>query len=183
MAGPQSSEDALISWDDSCILDLWWWSVASHLEGGVSLDLPHPHLLFTDASDSGWGAASLGEDRLSSLCSQDISRFSINHLELLAVLLAIRGFLHLLRDQSVSLFTDNTTALAYLHKEGGTRPSSLNAVAQGILRLCEANAVRLLPQFVPGRLNVLADSLSRGSQVLGSEWTLCQDVCQELFRL
>ena len=128
VAGPQSSEDALISWGDSCLLDLWWWAVASHLEGGVSLDLPHPHLFFTDASDSGWGA-SLGEDHLSSLWSQDISRFSINHLELLAVLLAIRGFLHLLQDQSVFLFTDNTTALAYLRKEGGTRPSSLNAVA------------------------------------------------------
>ena len=52
-------------------------------------------------------------------------------------------------------------------------------MAQGILRLCEANAVRLLPQFVPGKLSVLADSLS---QVLGSEWTLCQEICLELFR-
>ena len=41
-----------------------------------------------------------------------------------------------------------------------------------ILRLCETHAVRLLPQFILGRLNVLADSLSRGSQVIGSEWTL-----------
>ena len=171
----------MISWDVSCLLDLRWRSIASHLEGGVSLDLPHPRLLlFTDASDSGWGA-SLGEDRLSGLWSQDVSKFSINHCELLAVLLAIQDFLHLLRDQSVSLFTDNTTALAYLRKEGGMWSSSLNAVAQAILRLCEVNAVRLLPQFVPGQLNVLADSLSWGSQVLGSEWTLCQEVCQELF--
>ena len=181
VAGPQLSEDALISWDGSCLLDLRWWSVASHLKGGVSLDLPQPHLLFTDASDSGW-RASLGEDRLSGLWSQDVSKYSINHRKLLAVLLAIRGFLHLLRDQSVSLFTDNTTDLAYLRKEGGTRSSTLNAVAQAILRLCELNAVRLLPQFGPGRLNVLADFFSRGSQVLGSEWTLCQEVCQELFR-
>ena len=83
---------------------------------------------------------------------------------------------------SLSLFTDNTTALAYLRKEGGTCSSTLNAVAQANLRLCKANAVRLLPQFVPGKLNVLADSLSQGSQVIGSEWTLCQEVCQELFR-
>ena len=158
-----------------------WWSVASHLEGGISLDLPHPRLLFTDASDSGWGA-SLGEDRLSGLWSQDVLKFSINHCELLAILLVIRGFLHLLRDQSVSLFTDNMAALAYLHKEGGMRSFSLNAVAQATLRLCEANAVHLPPppppppRFVSGLLNILADSLSRGS-----EWTLCQEVCQELF--
>ena len=119
VASPQSSEDALISWDDSCLLDLRWWSVASYLEGGVSFDLPHPHLLlFIDASDSGWGA-SLGEDCLSGLWSQDVLKFSINHRELLAVLLAIRGFLHLLRGLSVTLFTDNTTTLAYLRKEGG----------------------------------------------------------------
>ena len=81
----------------------------------------------------------------------------------------------------VSLFTNNTTTLSYLRKEGGTRSSTPNAVAQAILHLCEDNGVRLLPQFVPGRLNVLADSLSRGSQVQGLEWTLCMDVCRELF--
>ena len=82
----------------------------------------------------------------------------------------------------MSLFTDNTTALAYLRKEGGTRSSTLNSVAQSILRLCECSDVHLLPQFVLGKFNVLADCLSQGSQVLGSEWTLCQGVCKELFR-
>ena len=169
VSGLQSSEDALISWDDSCLPDLRWWSVPSHLEVGVSLGLPQPQLLlFTDASDVGWGA-SLDDNRLSGLWSQDVSMFSINHRELLAVLLAIRGFLHLLRGHSESLFTNNTTALSYLRKEGGTRSSTLSVVDQAILRLCEDNDVRLLPQFVPGCLNVLADSLSRGSQVLGSE--------------
>ena len=43
-------------------------------------------------------------------------------------------------------------------------------------------SVRMLPQFVSGHLNILADSLSRGSQVLGSEWTLCMEVCRELSR-
>ena len=73
----------------------------------------------------------------------------------------------------MSLFTDNTSA----------RSSTLSSVAQAILRLCEDSGVHLLPQFVPGRLNVLADSLSRRGQVLGSEWTLHQEVCRDLFRL
>ena len=145
------------------------------------MELPHPRLLlFTDASDTGWGAT-LGADHLSGLWTQDISCYSINHRELLAVLYALRGFLHLLRGQSVSLFTDNISALAYLRKQGGTKSATLNSVAQSILRLCEANDVHLLPQFVPGKLNVIADSLSRNSQVLGSEWTLCQEVCRDLF--
>ena len=79
VSGLQSSEDALISWDNSCLPDLWWWSVASHLEVGVSLGLPQPQLLlFTNDSDTGWGA-SLDEDCLSSFWSQDVSMYSINH--------------------------------------------------------------------------------------------------------
>ena len=38
------------------------------------------------------------------------------------------------------------------------------------------------PKFIPGRLNVLADSLSLRSLVISSEWTLCREVCRELFR-
>ena len=84
----------------------------------ISICLIRIFFFFTDVSDSRWGA-SLGEDRLSGLWSQEVLKFSINHCELLAVLLAIWGFLHLLRDQSVSLFTNNTTTLAYRCKEGG----------------------------------------------------------------
>ena len=183
IAGPLPSEDVLISWDDSCLQDLRWWSEAAHLELGVPLDLPHPDLiLYTDASDSGWGA-SLGSKHLSGLWSQNCPLFSINHRELLAIFSAVDWFLPLLRRQSAALFTDNSTALSYLRKEGGTRSATLNAVAQAILRLCEVHSIRLLPQFIPGKLDVLADSLSRSSQVLGSEWTLCRELCQELFRL
>ena len=180
---PLDSPTASVSWDASCRRDLQWWSVPSHLGVGVDLSLPRPDLvLYTDASDSGWGA-SLGSDHLSGWWSRDVSLYSINHRELLAVYLAIWGFLPLLRGQTVSLFTENTAALSYLRKEGGTRSSTLNEVAQAVLRLCEASDVRLLPQFVPCRLKVLADSLSRRGQVLGSEWTLHQVVCRDLFRL
>ena len=182
VAGALALEDALVSWDDSCLQDLRWWSNVAHLNVGIPLDLPHPALLlFTDASEVGWGV-SLRDDHMSSSWYKVSLTFSINHWELLAVLLAVHGFLHLLTNQSVALFSDNTTALAYLRKEGGTRSSSLNSVAQAILRLCESHGVHLLPQFIPGHLNVLADSLSRGSQVVGSEWTLCREVCSELFR-
>ena len=180
---PRESPTTLVSWDASCRRDLQWWSVPSHLAVGVDLSLPRPDLvLYTDTSDTGWGA-SLGSDHLSGWWSRDVSLYSINHRKLLAIFLAIRGFLPLLRGQTVSLFTDNTSALSYLRKEGGTRSSTLNEVAQVILRLCESSGLRLLPQFVPGRLNVLADFLSRRGQVLGSEWTLHLEVCRDLFRL
>ena len=67
-------------------------------------------------------------------------------------------------------------------KNGGTRSSTLNAVAQTVLRLYEVSHIHLLPQFIPGKLNVLADSLSRWSQVIGSEWTLCSEAFSQLLR-
>ena len=118
VAGSGLLDSDLVSWDDSCLPDLRWWSVAAHLEVGVPLDLPQPNLvLYTDASDAGWGA-SLGSAQLSGLWSPTCCLSSINHRELLAVFLALHGFNHLLRHRSVALFLDTTTALAYLRKEG-----------------------------------------------------------------
>ena len=171
-----------MSWDDCCHPDLMWWSDVSHLQAGLPLGEDLPGLfLFTDASDTGWGA-SLGDAHLSGSWSPLCSRFLINHRELLAVLFAVRGFLPSLRGRVVVVFSDNTMALAYLKKQGGTRSSTLNAVAQTVLCLCEVSHIQLLPQFIPGRLNVLADSLSRRSLVIGSEWTLCSEAFSQLLR-
>ena len=179
-AGRLLLDGHLVSWDDTCLRDLRWWSDESRLLVGFYLGEYLPDLcLFSDASDQGWGAA-LGDLHLSGLWSPLCSSFSTNQRELLAILFAIRGFLPHLWGQTVAVYSDNSTALAYLRKQGGTHSSSLNEVAQVLLRLCETQSVRLLPQFIPGHLNVLADSLSRRSQVLGSEWTLCPQAFAEL---
>ena len=181
-AGRLLLDSQLVSWDDTCLRDLRWWSDDSRLLVGFYLGDHLPDLcLFSDASDQGWGAA-LGDLHLSGLWSPLCSSFSINQRELLAILFAIRGFLPHLRGQTVAIYSDNSTALAYLRKQGGTHSSSLNGVVQALLRLCEDQSVRLLPQFIPGHLNVLADSLSSRSQVLGSEWTLCHQAFTELLR-
>ena len=170
-----------MSWDHACLRDLRWWSEDSHLLVGLPLGEDLPDLfLYSDASDQSWGAA-LGNLHLSGVWSPLCSSFSINHRELLAILYAVQGFLPYLRGRVVALYSDNSTALAYLRKQGGTC-SSLNTVAQELLRLCESQSVRLLPQFIPGYLNVLADSLSCRSQVLGLEWTLCPQAVEELLR-
>ena len=168
VSGSHLLDDDPVSWDDSCLPDFRWWSDVSHLQAGLPLGSPRLSLfLFTDASDSGWGA-SLGDDHLSDSWPPDCSSFSVNHRELLAVLFAVRGFLLSLRGQLVALYAHNTTALAYLKKwgGGGHHSQTLNSVAQVILRFCESHRIRLLPQFILGKLNVLADLLSRKSQVL-----------------
>ena len=152
------------------------WSLSGSSGSGSGSGFVHGRLRFRLG-------ACLQDDHLSGLWSPSCSSFSINHRELLAVLYGVQGFLPVLQGCSVSLFADNTTALSYLRKQGGTHSATLNAVAQSILRLCERHQVRLVPQFITGTLNVLADSLSRRSQVLGSEWTLCHQAFRELLRL
>ena len=102
--------------------------------------------------------------------------------ELLAVEQGLLHFHSSVSHSTVAVFVDNSTAVAYLCNAGGTRSLALNSIVQRILRWSELRHVRLAPQFIMGRHNVLADSLSRPDQVQGSEWTLHMEVFLELRR-
>ena len=161
-----------------CLQDLQWWLHLPRLSSGVSPDLH----FWSDASDVGWGAH-LERQVASGLWDSGQAALSINARELLAVHLGLRQFQSSLRGMTVAVFCDNTTAVAYLRKEGGTRSPLLNSLAQEILRWTESLSIRLAPQFLPGSQNVLADALSRPHQLPHSEWSLHRDVFQSLRRL
>ena len=110
-------------------------------------------------------------------------RFSINARELLAVLLGLQQFQSSLPGRTVAVFCDNTTAVASLRKEGGTRSPLLTALAPEFLRWTVSLSIRLAPQFLPGSNNVLADALSRPHQLPHSEWSLHLTVFHSLRRL
>ena len=168
-----------VSWSPLCREDLLWWARVAQLREGVSLSLPVPDVsFFLDASDVGWGAL-MGEHHASGLWSHQ-KTLSINLRELLAVQYSLKALEHLLVGLSVALFCDNTTTVAYLRRSGGTFSSTLNATAREILLWAEDRHVRLLPQFIMGSSNVTADALSRPNQVIGSEWTLHQEVVDQL---
>ena len=63
---------------------------------------------------------------------------------------------------------------------GGTYSVVLNQEAQLLLRWAESWHLTFVPQFIVGTKNVVADSLSRRQQGLGSEWNLAQEVVDEL---
>ena len=100
--------------------------------------------------------------------------------ELRAIKLGLRKFKDSVQDKVVALFSDNTSAIAYLRNQGGTLSQNLNKEAQEILRWAEDHAVILRPQFLAGSRNVIADSLSRPNEIQGTEWTLCQQVVDKL---
>ena len=169
-----------VSWSPLCREDLLWWSKQVQLREGVSLSLPAPDIsFFLDASDVGWGAL-VGEHHASGLWLPHQKALSINMRELLAVQLGLQAFEHLIVGMSVALFCDNTTTVAYLRRSGGTFSSTLNSTAREVLLWAESRRIRLLPQFIMGSSNVTADALSRPNQVIGSEWTLHQEVVDQL---
>jgi hypothetical protein len=138
--------------------------------------------MFSDASMEGWGVHLL-DFQASGLWPRRHLRLHINELELRAVLKGLQTFLPLLEGKTVLVQSDNTTALAYIKKGGGTHSSRLHAVASTIFRLCIARSIHLIPLHIPGRLNILADALSRRNVVPLTEWTLNMDVCSILFQL
>ena len=158
-------QSARIPWSQDCLRDLRWWLHLPHLSQVVSLrQVSHDLDFWFDASDVGWGAH-LGLLTISGLWILEESQLSINAGELLAVRRGLLHFQSSLVGKTVSVFCDNSTAVAYLRNEGGTRSPFLNSLAQGILRWSESLSVRLAPQFIPGSLNVLADTLSRPHQL------------------
>ena len=153
--------EAPVSVSQECLRDLQWWLHLPRLSSGVSLCQVSPDLHFwSDASDVGWGAH-LDRQVASGLWDSHQAALSINARELLAVQLGLRQFQSSLSGRTVAVFCDNTTAVAYLRKEGGTRSPLLNSLAQEILRWTESLSIRLAPQFLLGSNNVLADALSR----------------------
>ena len=108
------------------------------------------------------------------------SKLHINYLELKAVFLALKEFQNLCSGKTVLVATDNTTVVAYVNKEGGIRLGPLCALLWRILTWCAKKQVTLKARHIPGRLNVIADKLSRLGQTIQTEWYLLPEVFQIL---
>ena len=150
----------------------WWLDEANVLKGQLLHPLQHAVQLFTDASNEGWGAH-LGDSTARGVWSSMESLLQINYLELKAVLLALKAFEHLCRDQIVLVATDNTTVVSYINKQGGMKSGSLCALLWRLLSWCHPRGIVLRARHIPGRLNVIADKLFLSQQVficLCSRW-------------
>ena len=177
--------DQEIHMSDDFKSHLEWWLNKSVYVKGVPLCTPTPDLyLFTDASQSGWGAH-LEPLGLTAQGTWDINEscLHINNLELKAVYLALIQFASVVTGKTVQLATDNTTVVSYIRRQGGTHSLLLFRETWKLLIWCQSMSIRLLAKHVPGRLNVLADELSRQNKILPAEWTLKQGIVLSLFQL
>ena len=122
-----------IPWDPLCQEDLLWWSLATQQGEGVDFSLPVPDLSFySDESDVGWGAI-VGEQQVSGVWTPSQRELSINLREMMAVQKGLLEFSALLRGNTIALFCDNVSTVAYLRRLGGTRSQVLFLKAREIL--------------------------------------------------
>ena len=138
--------------------------VRSRLEEGVSLSQVFPTLASGPTPRTWVGGAHLGDGVASDLWSLQERDLSINARELLAVERVLLHFALQLANSTFAVFADNSTAVAYLHNQGGTRSPLLNSIAQQFLRWAESVPLTLFPQFIMGKNNVLVDALSLSTQ-------------------
>jgi hypothetical protein len=133
---------------------------------------PEPDLIVTtDASDLGWGGY-CGSLSFKGNWLPYQHRFHINWKELKAVQLTLKRLdLKLLSNKCVLIRTDNTTTMAYINREGGTRSSALCTLAIKLHLWAMENNIVLKARYLQGILNVHADALSR-NLLPQTEWSL-----------
>ncbi len=176
--------DRMVSLDASAIEAMRWWLVPANLYRGMPLrEFLPDRTLFTDASQIGWGAHT-DEQELSGTWSVTDQSSHINVLELRAVR---RAFEHW-GPQSPSgtrwlVFTDNSTVVAHVNKQGGTRSRELCLEAETLIRFAFEHNLMIRARHIPGVRNVLADALSRPDRVIGTEWSLNPEVFRRICRV
>ena len=143
-----------------------------NLEKGCPLH-PQEHntLIFTDASNQGWGAH-LENLTVSGNWTDQEKLLHINVLELKAVFLALKSFQNSILDKRVLIATDNATVVSYLNKQGGTHSWDMCLLVWRIMAYCNPRNILIRARHIQGCLNVIADSLSRKDKIIQTEWSL-----------
>ena len=155
-----------LSWSDILHLDNaasielnWWLKNIDKFNEKIIKPNPVTVAFEVDASASGWGAV-LGECKAKGDYNEYLSKQSSNYRELTAILLAILAFKHKLKNQHVLVFSDNSTAVAYVNNKGGPY-IDLNNIAIKIWTEADRLGLSISCRHLAGARNVQADTLSR----------------------
>ena len=165
--------NAKISLSKSSKEELVWWISQENKFNKCIHPPPVDLVLFSDASLEGWGGTNTKID-IGGRWSDDESPEHINARELTAAFLTLKSFCGTGQFQHVQLKVDNTTALSYINKMGGTHSVSCNTIAFDMWQWALKRGIWLSACHVPGDLNVIADKKSR-QFADHIEWSSCPD--------
>ena len=138
-----------------------WWINPNRFETGITIHPPDPKFfLYTDASHFRWGAH-LEPTTLSfhGRWTEDQSQLHINMLEMMAIRLALKQAITFIHRSCIMIYTDNTTVVSYINKQGGTHSPNLCVEVWEILNWCLEHDIVIRVRHIPGKFNILADHL------------------------
>ena len=138
----------------------WWASCGPSLPPRSLSPFSEDITLFSDASNSGWGAWS---SNLSSYgkWSLDERMDHINIKELKSVLFAFLSLFRSTFSCSILIRSDNSTVVSYINKQGGTSCKILCGLALELWQFCVSRSISISALHIAGELNSYADKLSR----------------------
>ena len=168
--------DAVCNLNKKAIEEIKWW--VENVENSYIRIRDTPEIdmtIHTDASKEnggGWGASDGKHADINGRWSFPEQKLHINILELMAINLAIKAYIPLYEScNHIRIMSDNTTAIAYINKQGGTHCMTMNAIAVEIWEFCISRGVHLSAAHIPGIHNTLADVASRKFQD-SIEWAI-----------
>ena len=158
----------------SSLSDLLWWRENINHATNVIYHLPVELTLYSDASLEGWGGTDMSHSvggRWSPV--EEISH--INVLELYAAKLVLQSLAKRLHTCHIKLLLDNTTAISYVNRMGGTHSPQLNSLARVIWFWAIERKIWLSAAHIPGCENAIAED--------NTEWTLGKAIFGKIFNL
>lgn len=145
---------------DSLQPDLLWWSKSILYRTYDIANKGFDMEIFSDASLTGWGISCNGQ-RANGHWNIEEKRHYINYLELLSAFFGLKCFANDMKNSKILLRIDNTTAISYINRMGGTKFAKLNKLAKDIWEWCEIRNIWIYASYISSRDNKEADHESR----------------------
>ena len=166
--------DKIMRVNENARNDIRWW-LHNVKEASMPIERQKPSICIqSDASGLGWGATDGNTHiggRWNSTEMVKARNNEINYLELLAAFFGLKSFCSNTTQVHIHLQLDNTTAVAYVNKMGGTKSHECNELAKQMWQWCVDRDIWLTATHLPGVENVIADKKSRVFQD-HTEWML-----------
>lgn len=150
----------------------WWLNNISRSVRNIRITAPKI-VMKSDASNTGWGVFC---ETISTQGGWDNHEqlLSINAREMAACKYGLQSIFGARKNLVINCQIDNTTAVVYINKHGGTKSRECLAQAKEIWDFCEMRKIWIEASYLPGVLNVEADTLSR-KFAEHAEWSLSEE--------
>ena len=109
-----------------------------------------------------------------------VNGYTITHLELVIILVALKTWGHLWCHQKVLIYTDNM-AVVSIYKTGFTRDDKLAAFIRNVWLYTAKHDIELVVEHIPGKENTVADILSRWQLMRDSDIKLKSQITEPIW--